>query len=150
MTPAWEDLIEISMYLALNYLDKPYAEDLEFQNNLITLGYLSQYIKLVHAMKYGDIGCIKATFLDWALVFKSICKHKYAIYLIKLMVDMRHVYPEPLKRVICINWLVNPTGQKDGFRGVDWVVELMNLYTKVRNCKLIAARGLPLFSGNIW
>jgi len=149
-TPAWEDLVEISMYLALNYLDKPDAEDLEFRNNSITLAHLSRYIKLAHAMKYGDIGRIEATFLDWALVFKSVRKHKYAAYLIKLMVDMRHVYPEPLKRVIHMNWLVNPTGRKDGFRRVDWVVELMNLYTKVRNCKLTTARGLPLFSGNIW
>ena len=29
------------------------------------------------------------------------------------------------------NWLVNPTGKEDGFRGVDWLVELNNLYTKV-------------------
>jgi len=28
--PAWEDLVEISIYLASNYLDKPDTEDLEF------------------------------------------------------------------------------------------------------------------------
>jgi hypothetical protein len=27
--------------------------------------------------------------------------------------------------------LVNPTGKPGGFRGVDWVVELLNLFTKV-------------------
>lgn len=32
---------------------------------------------------------------------------------------------------IHMNWLVNPTGKPDGFRAVDWVVELNNLYTKV-------------------
>lgn len=134
-TPAWEDLVRISIYLALNYLDKAYEDDLEFRNNSITLARLLQYIELTHAMKHGDIGRVEATFLHWALVFKSVRKHKYAAYLIKLMVDMRHVYPEPLKQAIRMNWLVNPTGSKDGFRGVDWVVELMNLYTKVRNCK---------------
>src|ERR1700723_3874739 len=30
-----------------------------------------------------------------------------------------------------MNWLCNPTGKADGFRGIDWLVELMNLYTKV-------------------
>jgi len=35
---------------------------------------------------------------------------------------------EPLKQAICMNWLVNPTGRKDGFCGVGWVVELMNLH----------------------
>ena len=95
--PTWEDLVEISIYLASNYIDKPDADDLEFQNNLITLARLLQYIKLTHAMKHSDIGCIEATFLHWALVFKSVCKHKYATYLLKLMVDMEHVYPELLK-----------------------------------------------------
>ncbi|KIJ31748.1 hypothetical protein M422DRAFT_124782, partial [Sphaerobolus stellatus SS14] len=32
---------------------------------------------------------------------------------------------------IRMNWLVNPTGRPNGFRAVDWVVELNNLYTKV-------------------
>lgn len=27
--------------------------------------------------------------------------------------------------------LVNPTGKRDHFRAVDWMVELLNLYTKV-------------------
>ena len=145
MTPTWEDLVEISIYLALNYSDKPHADNLEFRNNSITLARLLQYIKLTHAMKHGDIGRVEATFLHWALVFKSVRKHKYATYLIKLMIDMKHVYPEPLKRAIRMNWLVNPTGTKDGFRGVDWVVELMNLYTKVRIWKFgTAARSLPL------
>jgi hypothetical protein len=134
--PAWEDLVKISIYLASNYLDKPHADDLEFRNSSITLAHLLQYIELAHAMKHGNIGRVEATFLHWTLVFKSVCKHKYAVYLIKLMVDMKHVYPEPLKQAICMNWLVNPTGCKDGFRGVDWVVELMNLYTKVGNHQL--------------
>ena len=151
ITPAWDDLIEISIYLALNYLDKLGADDLEFRNNSIILAYLLQYIELAHAMKHGDIGHVEATFLHWALVFKSACKHKYATYLIKLMVDMRNIYLELLKQVIHMNWLVNPTGSKDGFCSVDWVVELMNLYTKVRNCQLSTAmRSLPLFSGNLW
>ncbi|KAI0779057.1 hypothetical protein BC629DRAFT_1289968, partial [Irpex lacteus] len=34
-------------------------------------------------------------------------------------------------RAIRLNWLCNPTGRADGFRAVDWLVELMNLYIKV-------------------
>lgn len=99
-TPAWEDLVDLSIYLALNYLDKPDADDLEFQNNLIMLACLLKYIEVTHAMKYGDIECVKVTFLHWAFVFKSICKHKYAMYLIKLMIDMKHIYLELLKHAI--------------------------------------------------
>ncbi|KAI0257815.1 hypothetical protein BC834DRAFT_809974, partial [Gloeopeniophorella convolvens] len=34
-------------------------------------------------------------------------------------------------RAIRLNWLCNPTGRPDGFRGLDWVQELYNMYTKV-------------------
>ncbi|GLB35134.1 hypothetical protein LshimejAT787_0206990 [Lyophyllum shimeji] len=129
--PSWDDIVAVSITLATNYLDKPNAEDMEFRNSSITLARLVQYIELAHAMKHGDIGRVEMTFLHWAYVFKSVRKHKYSAYLIKLMNDMKHVYPEQLKKAIRMNWLVNPTGRKDGFRGVDWVVELMNLYTKV-------------------
>ena len=62
--------------------------------------------------------------------------------------DMKYVYPDPLKQAIHMHWLVDPTGSKDGFRGVDWV---MNLYTNAGNSKLRnVASSLPLFSGNIW
>jgi hypothetical protein len=137
MKPTWEELVDVSIYLALNYLDKPDAEDLEFRNNSITLARLLQYMELAHAMKHGDIGHVEATFLHWVFVFKSVRKHKYTAYLIKLMQNLEYVYPKSLKRSIRMNWLVNPTGQKDGFRGVDWVVELMNLYTKVSHYKPI-------------
>lgn len=36
-----------------------------------------------------------------------------------------------LSRAIRLHMLVNPTGKPHAFRGVDWVVELMNLFTKV-------------------
>jgi len=87
-TPAWEDIVELSIYLALNYLDQVDAYDIEFRNNSIILARLLQYIKLAHAMKYGDIGRIKATFVHWALVFKSVHKHKYAF--VPYKIDGRH------------------------------------------------------------
>lgn len=37
----------------------------------------------------------------------------------------------PDSRAIRLHMLVNPTGKEHAFRGVDWVVELMNLFTKV-------------------
>lgn len=35
------------------------------------------------------------------------------------------------RRAILQNWLCNPTGKEDGWRGWDWLQELNNLYTKV-------------------
>jgi hypothetical protein len=137
MKPTWEELIEILIHLATKYFNKPHADDLKFQNNSITLTCLLQYIELAYAMKHGDIGYVEATFLHWTLVFQSVRKQKYATYLIKLMLDMKYIYLKPLKHIVHMNWLVNPTGWKDGFYSVDWVVKLLNLYMKVRDQKLI-------------
>ena len=129
--PSWGEIVSLSEAVAANYLDKPSNEDVDFRNNTLTLARLLHYIELAHAMKHGDIGRVEASFLHWAFVFKTVRKHKYSAYLIKLMNDLKYTYNEKLQNAIRMNWLVNPTGKPDGFRGVDWVVELMNLYTKV-------------------
>ncbi|KAI0083556.1 hypothetical protein BDY19DRAFT_1079007 [Irpex rosettiformis] len=128
---SWSDIIELSHGLVKDYLDQPLRGDQEFRNNTLILGRLLDYIELTHAMKYGDIGRVEATFLKWVFIFKSVGKHKYASQLIKTMNDLRFVYPPRLARAIRLNWLCNPTGRPDGFRAVDWLVELMNLYIKV-------------------
>ncbi|KAI0683240.1 hypothetical protein BC835DRAFT_1409447 [Cytidiella melzeri] len=102
---SWLDLERMSLLLAEKYLDKLTAKD--------------------------DIGRVENMFLCWVCIFKSVGKHKYASQLVKTMLDLKFVYPERLARAIRLNWLCNPTGRHDGFRAVDWLVELMNLYIKV-------------------
>ena len=147
--PTWEQLEDTSLLLAETYIDQPNLKDQDFCNNTLILGRLIQYIELTHAMKFGDIGCVENTFLHWVFVFKCVGKHKYATHLIKVMNDMKYTFPERLRyvaisptwsvvdsessRAIRLNWLCNPTGKHDGFRAIDWLVELLNLYTKV-NC----------------
>ncbi|KAI0733004.1 hypothetical protein BC629DRAFT_1572982, partial [Irpex lacteus] len=127
---SWPDVVELSRDLVKNYLDQPLTGDQEFRNNTIILARLLDYVELTHAMKHGDIGRVEATFLRWVFIFKSVGKHKYATQLVKTLNDLRFVYPARLARAIRLNWLCNPTGQADGFRAVDWLVELMNLYIK--------------------
>ncbi|KAI0090786.1 hypothetical protein BDY19DRAFT_1035348 [Irpex rosettiformis] len=128
---SWSDIVELSHDLVKGYLDQPLRGDQEFRNNTLILGRLLDYVELTHAMKHGDIGRVEATFLKWVFIFKSVGKHKYASQLIKTMNDLRFVYPARLARAIRLNWLCNPTGRPDGFRAIDWLVELMNLYIKV-------------------
>ncbi|KAI0085494.1 hypothetical protein BDY19DRAFT_996633 [Irpex rosettiformis] len=128
---SWADIEKLSHDLVANYVDRQTAIDQELRNNTLILGRLLDYVELTHALKHGDIGRVEATFLRWTFVFKSVGKHKYATQLIKTMYDLRYVYPERLARAIRLNWLCNPTGRSDGFRAVDWLVELMNLYIKV-------------------
>ena len=33
-----------------------------------------------------------------------------------------------------MSWIINPSGKADGGRGVDWLVELINLFLKVIYC----------------
>ncbi|KAF9488889.1 hypothetical protein BDN71DRAFT_1402611 [Pleurotus eryngii] len=129
--PTWDQIVELSLVLAQTYVDHEHTDDQEFRNNSLILGQLIQYVELAHAMKHGDIGRVEATFLHWVFVFKSVGKHKYATHLVKVMNDLRYVYPERLKRAIRLNWLCNPTGTVNSFRAIDWLVELLNLFTKV-------------------
>ncbi|KAH7906214.1 hypothetical protein BJ138DRAFT_1223402 [Hygrophoropsis aurantiaca] len=129
--PTYTDLVRLSLVLASTYVDKPAVYDKVFRNNSLILARLIQYLEITHALKHGDIGRVEETFLHWVFVFKSTGKHKYATHLIQTMNDLKYVYPEGLKRAIRLNWLCNPTGKVDGFRAIDWLVELMNLYTKV-------------------
>lgn len=50
--------------------------------------------------------------------------------MIKFYTDLNHVYPPRLWEAVLQNWLCNPKGTPDGFRALDWLQELNNLYTK--------------------
>lgn len=94
--PSWDKLTALSLQLVEKYLDKPQHPDALFRNNSLMLTRMLQYIELAHAMKYGDIGRVEATFLHWVFVFKAVGKHKYAAALIKVMNDLKYTYPAPL------------------------------------------------------
>ncbi|KAI0071748.1 hypothetical protein K474DRAFT_1606364, partial [Panus rudis PR-1116 ss-1] len=125
--PSWQDVVDLSLQIVRTYVDKPNEKDAVFRNSSLILARLLLYIELAHAMKHGDIGQVELTFMDWAFIFKTVSKHKYAAALVKTVNDLRYVYPPRLARAIRLNWLCNPTGKPDGFRAVDWLVELMNL-----------------------
>ncbi|KAI0267690.1 hypothetical protein BC834DRAFT_1040462 [Gloeopeniophorella convolvens] len=134
--PTWSRLTKMSLEIASKYVNQPSAQDIEFRNNSLILSQLLLYVELYHAMKRGDIGRVEATFMPWAFIFKSVGKHKYSTQLIKTINDLHYVYPPRLTRAIRLNWLCNPTGRPDGFRGLDWDTvrlnkELYNFYTKV-------------------
>ncbi|THH23068.1 hypothetical protein EUX98_g8113 [Antrodiella citrinella] len=129
--PTWDYIVAMSLKLVESYLDKPFAKDKLYRNNSLILARLLQYMELSHAMKHGDIGRVQETFMHWVAVFKTVGKHKYATELITIMNNLKYVFPPRMAYAFLMNWLCNPTGKPDGFRAIDWVVELMNLFTKV-------------------
>jgi hypothetical protein len=87
------------------------------------------YSELSHSMNTGDIGRVMDVIPFWVLIWRATKKHKYASYYHRFLIKL-HTWPKPLTDIICRNWLCNPTGKPFGFRGVDWLIELNNLYTK--------------------
>ena len=106
--------------------------DAQRENILLLHRYLLLYEEITHAMNYGDIGRLESVLPLWIAMFKSTGKHKYATSFSKFLNDLHWRYPEPLRRVIRYNILVNPTGKEGAFRALDWVQEFHNLQTKVR------------------
>ncbi|TFK77255.1 hypothetical protein BDN72DRAFT_910171 [Pluteus cervinus] len=104
--------------------------DEQYENSVLTMKYFLLYDELLYAIKHGDIGRVEQVLIPWIFIFKGIGKHKYAFHMQRYLADVHLKYPAGLRHAIRYNILVNPKGKPDGFRGVDWVVELMNLYTK--------------------
>ncbi|KAI6006038.1 hypothetical protein EDD15DRAFT_2359163 [Pisolithus albus] len=125
-------------YVATNAIErvrrKPGSQrDMQFENALVINKYMLLYEELTHAMNTGDIGRVELCIVAWILVFKATGKHKYAAYMTEFLLNVHFVYPAGLRRAVRYSMLVNPSGQRGKFRGVDWCVELNNLFIKVIN-----------------
>lgn len=142
LNPSFEDVYAIARVLASTYnltsvkaeklRKKPLEErDQQYENSLARIDYFLLYEETVHSMRHGDIGRLETCLYKWIPVFKGTGKHKYANMLSEFMLDVHFVYPADLRKVVRYNWLCNPGGTIDGFRGVDWLLELNNLLTKV-------------------
>src|SRR5260370_40249977 len=89
------------------------------------------YVLLAKALNNGAIGLMRDLLWVWVLMFHACGKHKYVTHVSKFLQDLQDTYPARLSHTIEMHWLCNPTGTPDGFRGMDWWVELNKLYTKV-------------------
>ncbi|KAK0495074.1 hypothetical protein EDD18DRAFT_1106910 [Armillaria luteobubalina] len=138
----WSDIISLSRDVVKKYLPEPGAftdqrekdkteRDTVFENMCLRNQHGLLYLELGHAMNWGDVGRILELFPFYIAIFTATGKDKYAKHMIKFFTDLNHVYPPPLREAVLRNWLCNPTGTPDGFRAMDWLQELNNLYTKV-------------------
>lgn len=114
--------------------------DYGFENQLLFNRDALCYRILSHAMDHGAISLVEDILAVWVPIFKGCKKHKYASHLKNFLICLKN-YPPPLARAIRLNWLCNPTGAKDGFRAIDWLVELNNLYIKVRVRSILGSLG---------
>ncbi|KAG1779313.1 hypothetical protein EV702DRAFT_1178476 [Suillus placidus] len=141
--PTLKDIEAIARTLARDYVAGhqlqrmrciPAAQrDVQYENGLLLNRYVLIYEELSYAMNTGDIRWVETCLVTWIPMFKATGKHKYANIMTDFLCKVHFVYPEGLKRAVRYDIMVNPTGKKGKFRGVDWCVELNNLFTKVIN-----------------
>ncbi|KIO02946.1 hypothetical protein M404DRAFT_90843, partial [Pisolithus tinctorius Marx 270] len=141
--PTFLQLKETADVLAQNYVvtytlrrvhQKPSLQcDMQHENALIINKYMLLYEELTHVMNSGEIGHVQLCLIAWILVFKATGKHKYSAYMTEFLINVHFVYPPGLCHAIHYSMLVNPTGKKGNFQGVDWCIELNNLFMKVIN-----------------
>jgi hypothetical protein len=112
------------------YFMEPKDKDVTFENSRLFNRDALLYCVLALAMRYGAIGLVEDVLTVWTPIFKGARKHKYAAHILNFITRLKHLPPR-LSRAIRLNWLCNPSGHCDGFRAIDWLVELNNLYIKV-------------------
>ncbi|KAF8333484.1 uncharacterized protein EI90DRAFT_2916867 [Cantharellus anzutake] len=127
-----EEIERLHFRTKQNAMDQQQRQDQDQRrtNQLLFNRDTMYYHILVHAMNHGMVDVIIDVLLFWVPIFQACGKHKYATYLSNFIFKLRH-YPLPLQEAIMRSWLCNPAGKGGGFRAIDWLVELMNLYTKV-------------------
>ncbi|KAJ3473410.1 hypothetical protein NLI96_g13016 [Meripilus lineatus] len=141
--PSLSEIQEVADVLATRYVageddndlwklrsDAPSIRDRQYENVILMHQYLLLYEELSYSLNAGDIGRFETVLPQWISIFRATGKHKYCNRLLQFMHQLYFVYPEGLRRAIRYNILVNPTGWPHQFRAADWVIELLNLYTK--------------------
>lgn len=140
--PTLSELLSISRVLAQQYNSLSLFHDSQrkipmdhrdqqYENTIARINYFLLYEETIYSIRHGDIGRLEICLRTWLPVFKGTGKHKYASMILDFMLDVHFLFPAPLKKVVRYNWLCNPRGTRDGFRGVDWLLEINNLLTKV-------------------
>lgn len=139
--PSWDELVAFSEQIAQQFVAGEDLSKLRHREEGQRDGVhedISLFLRdgllfedLGHASTFGHIGRVEDNLSHWIPIFAAVGKHKYATALARFLTNLRHVYPDRMSRAIRLNWLCNPTGRADGFRAVDWLVELNNMMQKV-------------------
>ncbi|KAI0661524.1 hypothetical protein C8Q70DRAFT_903404, partial [Cubamyces menziesii] len=108
----------------------PKTGDMVFENAVLFLRDALVLREFNDAIKAGDSGRVVTVLKLWALAFRGSGRLKYAYELLHLIHNLTHVWPEPLRKIILKNWLVNPTGKEDSWVEVDLMQEHLNFWTK--------------------
>ncbi|KAJ3541714.1 hypothetical protein NM688_g6046 [Phlebia brevispora] len=107
------------------------AGDMVFENAVLFLRDALVLREFCDAIKAGDSGRVILALKQIALMYRGMGRTKYAYEMFHLIHNFTYIWPEPLKKVILDNWLVNTTGKENGFSEIDLLQEHLNFWTKV-------------------
>lgn len=138
--PTWDEVLELSRMVVREYVaDNLYrvsksrttssSDHVKDQLRLFNRDALL-YMAARRASRHGDIGRVEELLVPWVYIWMETGKHKYAAHVTRFLANLKYVWPAKLSDTVRLHWLANPTGKKDGFRGVDWVVERNNFMHK--------------------
>ncbi|KAG8695712.1 hypothetical protein FRC08_007595 [Ceratobasidium sp. 394] len=140
----WQEVVKISYKIVDTYVagltflpsHQADAQSSDMVNDSAKLfardGLLWKMFK--RSARHGDVGSLEDLLPIWVCIWKHVGNlHKYAEYITQFLLNLQIVWPAKLADIVRCNWLVNPTGKLDGFRGADWMVERNNLMHKVNH-----------------
>ncbi|KAI0763972.1 hypothetical protein BD413DRAFT_483338 [Trametes elegans] len=105
--------------------------DIVYENAVLFLRDTLLLRHFADCIKSGTSDHLVTVLKLWAIGFRAMGRMKYAHELLHLIHNLTHVWPRPLRCVIMNNWLVNTTGNVDGFIPVDLLQEHLNFWIKV-------------------
>ncbi|KAI0363846.1 hypothetical protein BV20DRAFT_957447 [Pilatotrama ljubarskyi] len=105
--------------------------DMVYENACLFLRDALVLREFTDAIKGGYSGRIVRVLKILALMYRGSGRTKYAHELLHLVHNLTHVWPEPLRRIMIKNWLVNSTGKANAWVPVDLLQEHMNYWIKV-------------------
>ncbi|EJD46862.1 hypothetical protein AURDEDRAFT_62846, partial [Auricularia subglabra TFB-10046 SS5] len=111
--------------------------DMVFENAALFMRDALALRTFARAVKSGRSGHIVLALKWLALMFKGGGHPKYAREMLALIHNIAHVWPPKLRDLILQNWLINPTGTKDGWVALDLMQEHLNFWIK----RIYAAHG---------
>ncbi|KAG8795698.1 hypothetical protein FRC12_010935 [Ceratobasidium sp. 428] len=137
--PTWEQVVDVSRQVVREYVAPfsyrparrpgPTKDLVQDQIRLFNQNALL-YLGIRRAARYGDVRRVRDLLPFWVYIWKSTGKHKYAKHITRFLTCLDGGWPDKLSKVVQDNWFANPTGKKDGFRGVDWMIERDNYFQK--------------------
>ncbi|KZV81634.1 hypothetical protein EXIGLDRAFT_685766 [Exidia glandulosa HHB12029] len=107
----------------------PFGDDI-FEHGALGLRHLTGLRTFARLVKTGRSGHIILALKWLAAVYKAGAHPKYAREVLHLLHNILHVWPPALRDLILNNWLVNPTGTKDGWVPLDLMQEHLNFWIK--------------------